>query len=283
MGLMAAEILAKEMPSLPGSAYLVFQPAEELLTGAAAMLADGALDGIRPDVGFSLHLQNRLPVGKIGIRSGPVMTSADKLELTVTGRGGHGANPHLATDPVVATAQIILALQTLVSRETPPLQTSVLSITTLQAGTAFNIIPDTVQMTGTFRCYHAGLREKLMQSLRRTAEGVAAGLGCTVRVHNEWLTPAVINDTAVSSIARESAVQIVGEDCLVEAEPLTGSDDVAYFWQRLPGCYAFIGSAKTDGSSVAPHHNAKFDLDESAMEIGAEFLVCSARRALQGP
>ena len=210
------------------------------------------------------------------------MTSADKLDLTVKGRGGHGANPHLAIDPVVAAAQIILALQTLVSRETPPLQTAVLSITTLEAGTAFNIIPDAVRMTGTFRCYEARLREALLKSLQRTADGVAAALRCSVEAKTEFLTPAVVNDSAMTSLAREIAVGLVGEEHVKEGEPLTGSDDVAYFWEKVPGCYAWIGSGKTDGSAVAAHHNARFDIDESSLEIGTEFLVQATRRALAG-
>ena len=209
------------------------------------------------------------------------MTSADKLTLTITGRGGHGASPHLAIDPIVASAQIITALQTLVSRETPPLSTAVLSLTTLKAGTAFNIIPDVVEMTGTLRCFDAALRDKLLAGLRRTAEGLAASLRCTARVESQFLTPALLNDPAVTAVARQVAATIVGESRVVVAEPLTGSDDVAYFFQKVPGCYAFVGSAKPEWSPAPGGHNAKFDIDESAMEIGTEFLVRAARTALQ--
>jgi len=281
MGLMAAAILAKEAPTLSGNLFFVFQPAEELLIGANAMLKDGALEGIQADAGFAVHLMNRYPVGTVAICDGATMTSADKLMFSVTGRGGHGANPHLAIDPVVAAAQVITALQTLVSRETPPLQAAVLSITTLKAGTAFNIIPDTVEMGGTFRCFDADLRQKLMASLRRTAEGMAASLRCTAQVKNEFLTPAVINDLAMTRIGREVSAEIVGADKVIQPEPLTGSDDVAYFWQKVPGCYAFVGSARPEWSPAPAHHNARFDLDESALEIGVDFLVRCARKALK--
>lgn len=282
MGLMAAEILAQEMSSLSGNILFVFQPAEELLSGAQAMLEDGALDGVHADAGFAVHLMNRWPVGTVAICGGAAMTSADKLTLTVTGRGGHGANPHLAIDPVVAAAQVITALQTLVSRETPPLKAAVLSITTLEAGSAFNIIPETVEMGGTFRCFDAELREKLLASLRRTTEGVASSLRCTALVRSDFLTPAVLNDPAMTGIAREVAGQIVGADHVIQPDPLTGSDDVAYFWQKVPGCYAFIGSARAEWSPAPAHHNAKFDIDESAMAIGADFVVRAARRLLGG-
>jgi amidohydrolase len=281
MGLAAAAILAKEAPSLAGNLFFVFQPAEELLIGAEAMLKDGALEGVEADAAFAIHVMNRWPVGTVAIRDGAAMTSADKLTLTITGRGGHAASPHLAIDPIVASAQIITALQTLVSSETPPLSTAVLSLTTLKAGTAFNIIPDAVEMTGTLRCFDAALREKLLASLRRTSEGLAASLRCTARVETQFLTPALRNDPATTALAREVAAAIVGEPLVAAAEPLTGSDDVAYFWERVPGCYAFVGSAKPEWSPAPAAHNAKFDLDESAMKIGTEFLVRAARAALQ--
>jgi len=279
---MAAEILSKELPSLGGNVLFVFQPAEELLIGAESMLKDGALEGIQADAGFAVHIMNRWPLGTVAVCAGPAMTSADKLTLTVTGRGGHGANPHLAIDPVVASAQIITALQTLVSRETPPLKAAVLSLTTLKAGVAFNIIPDTVEMIGTFRCFDSDLREKLLMSLSRTTEGIAASLRCTGRVTTEFLTPAVLNDSAMTAIVRDVATQIVGADRVIQPDPLTGSDDVAYFWQKVPGCYAFVGSARPEWSPAPAHHNAKFDIDESAMEVGAELLVRAARRVLAG-
>ena len=281
MGLAAAAILAKEAPSLAGDLFFVFQPAEELLIGAEAMLKNGALEGVRADAAFAIHVMNRWPVGTVAICDGSAMTSADKLTLTITGRGGHAASPHLAIDPIVASAQIITALQTLVSRETPPLSTAVLSLTTLKAGTAFNIIPDAVEMTGTLRCFDAALREKLLASLHRTVEGLAASLRCTARVESQFLTPALLNDPAVTAVARQVAAMIVGESRVVAAEPLTGSDDVAYFFQKVPGCYAFVGSAKPEWSPAPASHNAKFDIDESALEIGADFLVRAARAALQ--
>jgi amidohydrolase len=181
----------------------------------------------------------------------------------------------------VAAAQIITALQTLVSRETPPLKSAILSVTTLKAGTAFNIIPDTVEMTGTFRSFDSDLRITLLASLQRTAQGVASALRCTAELESEFLTPAVVNDPAATGAARESASRIVGADRVVEWDPLTGSDDLAYFWQRVPGCYAFVGSGKIDGSPITASHNAKFDIDESALPIGAEFLVQAARQAWQ--
>jgi len=280
MALGAAEILARKASRLAGNLCLLFQPAEELLIGAERMLKDGALDGIVPDIGFALHVMNRFPVGTIAMRSGPVMTSADKLRIVVTGRGGHGANPHSAIDPVVAAAQVVTALQTLVSRETHPLKTAVLSITMVQAGTAFNIIPDSVEMTGTLRCFEPELRERLLASLRRTAEGIAGALRCQAAVSAEFLTPAAVNAPEAVAAARAAAAPIVGADRVVEGEPLTGSDDLAFFWQRMPGCYAFLGSGNPDGSPSPASHNSRFEIEESCLAIGTEFLVRAAERAL---
>jgi amidohydrolase len=276
----AAEVLAGERDRLAGNVLVVLQPAEELLSGAARMLADGALAGVRPDACLAVHMHNEQPVGTVGLRAGPLLASADRLELTITGRGGHGALPHLASDAVVATAQVITALQTLVSRETPPTSAAVLSLTTLRAGTAFNIIPGSVEMTGTLRCYEAPLRERLLASLRRTAEGVAAAQACRAEVRVVPLTPALVNDRALTALAREVAAGIVGPDGVIEMPPETGSDDVAYFWQEAPGCYMFVGSAPADGRPVGQHHNATFEIDEDALPIGLELLLQAARRVL---
>jgi amidohydrolase len=283
MGLATAAVLAKEASRLSGNLFFVFQPAEELAAGAAAMLQDGALDGVRPDAALAVHVLTQWPTGTIAICDGPAMASADKLRLTVTGRGGHGASPHLAIDPVVAAAQVITAIQALVSRETPPLETAILSITMLQAGTAFNIIPDTVEMTGTFRCFNPELREKLLAGLTRMAEGVAGAFRCTAQVSHEFLTPAVLNDPAVTRIAREAAAGIVGADCVTAPAPLTGSEDAAFFWQKAPGCFAFIGAARPEWSPAPSMHNAKFDIDETALAVGVEFLTRTARRLLDTP
>jgi amidohydrolase len=281
MNVAAATILAREMPSLAGSLFVVFQPAEELLSGAAAMLRDGAMEGVQADGAISVHLDNDRPVGTIAMRSGPITTSADRLRIVVRGQGGHGAMPHQAKDPVLAAAHVIVALQSLVSRERPPLEMAVLSLTTLAAGTAFNIIPGAVEMTGTFRCYDAAVRETLLGGLRRIAESVTAALGCSADVEIDWLTPAMYNDPAITGMAREAATEIVGSEHVQDMDPLGGSDDLAHFRRLAPGCHVFVGSAKTDGSVAAPQHNARFDIDESAMEIGADLLVRTARRILK--
>jgi amidohydrolase len=283
MALTAAEVLAKSAPSLAGNLFFVFQPAEETAGGAEAMLRDGALDGVKADSAVAIHTLTFWPAGTIAICDGATMASADKVTITVTGKGGHGASPHMAVDPVVAAAQVITALQTLISRETPPLEVAILSITMLRAGTAFNIIPDVVEMTGTLRCFSPSLREQLVASIARTAEGVARALRCAAEVRDEYLTPAVLNDPAVTQVVREAAAEIVGADRVIAPEPLTGSEDAAFFWRKIPGCYTFLGAGPADGAPGVPIHNAKFDIDESALPIGVEFLVRATRRLLQGP
>jgi amidohydrolase len=278
--LTAAEILAAGRADLAGSVLLVFQPAEELLQGAEAMLEDGALDGVAPDAAFAVHMNNEAPLGTVTLRSGPVTASADRLELTVSGQGGHGAFPHLARDPVVAAAHVITALQTLVSRETSPADGAVVSVTTLQAGTAFNVIPDAVAMTGTLRCSGAALRERLLGSLARTVSGVAAALGCRGEVRHAYLTPAVVNDPALTRLSWDVAAGIVGRERVVELERQTGADDVAFFWERVPGSYMLVGSGPPDGSPVGQHHRGTFTIEEGAIPIALELLLGSVYRVL---
>jgi len=209
------------------------------------------------------------------------LANVDTVEILVRGKGGHGAAPHTTIDPILLAARIVVDLQTLVSRETPPLEAGILSITMLRAGTAFNIIPDRVEMTGTLRCFKPALREQLVAGVTRTAEGIASALRCTAEVRDEYLTPAVLNDAAVTQVVREVAARIVGAGRVIAPEPLTGSEDAAFFWRKVPGCYAFLGAGPADGTPGVPIHNAKFDLDESALPIGVEFLVQAARRLLE--
>jgi amidohydrolase len=275
MLLTAAAAFAKAAPSLAGNLFLVFQPAEETARGAEAMLRDGVLDGVQPDAAIAVHTVTYWPTGTLAICDGAAMASADRLEIVVTGSGGHGASPHLAVDPVVAAAHVVTALQTLVSRETPPLEAAALSITMFRAGTAFNIIPDRAELTGTLRCFNPALREQLVASLTRTAEGIASALRCTASVRDEYLTPAVLNDPKVTAIAREIGAAIVGAERVIAPPPLTGSEDAALFWQRVPGCYAFLGAAPTDGRPVVPIHNPKFDLDEVLVRTACRLLEVS--------
>jgi amidohydrolase len=277
MGAVAARVLAGR--SLPGSVRMLFQPAEEGEGGAQAVVADGALDGV--EMCFGVHLWNELPVGTLGVKAGPLMAAVDRLRIVIHGRGGHGGQPQRSADPVVAAAHVIVALQTVISRETSPLQSGVLTIGAVHGGQAFNVIPDEVTLLGTLRSFDATLRASLPERIARIAGGVAEALGCRAEVEVKAGNPAVVNDARAAEIARRAAVRVVGAEHVVEPEPTMGGEDMAVYFDRAPGCFVFVGSANSARGLDHPHHSPHFDFDEDALAIGCEFLVQVAEEALR--
>ncbi len=278
MGAVAARVLARR--GLPGTARVLFQPAEEGEGGAQRVVADGALDGI--DVVLGVHLWNELPVGTLGVKAGPLMAAVDGFEIAVHGRGGHGAMPHQAKDPVVAAAQVVLALQTIVSRQVSPVKAAVLTVGAIHGGQAFNVIPDLVTLTGTIRTHDPELRRSMPERVRALAEGVATAHGCRAELRWRQGNPAVINDAGVAEIARRAARRVVGDERVVEPEPTMGGEDMAVYFERVPGCFVFVGSGNPARGLSEPHHSPRFDFDEDALAIGCEFLVEAAAEALRG-
>ncbi len=276
IGAGAARILAGR--SLPGRVRLLFQPAEEGAGGAQAVIKDGVLDDV--DVALGIHLWNELPVGSIGVKAGPLMASVDRLRIVIHGRGGHGAKPHLAHDPVLAAAHVVTALQSIVSREVPPIQSAVLTVAAIRAGEAFNVIPDEAVLTGTIRSFDPELRRSMPDRVARVAKGVSEALQCRAEVEVRPGNAAVSNDPRIAEIARRAAVRVVGEARVVEPEPTMGGEDMACYFERAPGCFVFIGSANPDTGKAEPHHSPRFDFDEEALPIGCEFLVRAAEEAL---
>jgi amidohydrolase len=274
MALVAARILAARTPAL----RVLFQPAEEGEGGAQAMVAAGVTEGVA--LAFGVHLWNELPVGTIGIKAGPLMAAVDRLRIVVRGRGGHGGKPHRAADPVVAAAHVITALQTVVSRETSPLQSAVVTVGAIHGGQAFNVIPDEVVLTGTIRTFDAGLRRSMSERVRRLAAGVAGALQCEADVEVKAGNPPVINDPSAAEIARRAAVRVVGEERVVVPEATMGGEDMAVYFERSPGCFAFVGSANSGRGLDQPHHSPRFDFDEEALAIGCDFLVQVAEEAV---
>jgi amidohydrolase len=278
MGATAARILARRRPR--GSVRVLFQPAEEGEGGAQAVIADGVLDGV--DAAFGVHLWNEMKVGTLGVKEGPLMAAVDRLRIVVHGRGGHGGKPHRSADPVVAAAHVITALQTVVSRETSPLQSAVVTLASIHGGQAFNVIPDEVVVTGTLRTFDAELRRSLPERLARIAEGVAAGLRCRAEVEVKQGNPAVVNDPGAAERARRAAGRVVGDENVVVPEPTMGGEDMALYFERAPGCFVFVGSANPERGLDQPHHSPRFDFDEDALAVGCEFLLQVAEEALQG-
>ena len=265
---------------LSGAVKFAFQPAEEVSHGAEAMIQDGVLDNPTVHGALGLHLWNELPVGMIGLAAGPVMASVDEFEIVITGAGGHAAMPHRAIDPVVAGAHVITALQTLVSRRRDPFEEGVVSVTQMNAGHAFNVIPERATLRGTVRTFGGRFWQEAPELLERTATGVAQALGATAAVTYRRLTRPLVNDPAMTALMREVAAELVGTANIKTDVRTMGGEDMSYFLARVPGCFAFVGSAPQQGKA-SPHHSPTFDIDEESLVIGAELLTRAAVRYLE--
>lgn len=282
IGLTVARLLQAHRQEMAGTVKLVFQPAEEGLGGAEGMIAEGVLDHPRPDVALGLHLWNDRPVGWLGVTAGPAMASSDIFQVKISGKGGHGAIPHLAVDPVLASAHIVTALQSIVSRNVSPLQTAVVSVTALQGGEAFNVIPQTVEMKGTLRTFDPTVREVVVKRFEEIIQNSAAAMGCQAEIMLRMLTPALINDEHVAERVQRVALALLPGDTLEREFNTMGAEDMAFFLEKIPGCFVFVGSANHELGLDAPHHHPRFDVDERALPRGAALLAAATLEFLAG-
>ncbi len=273
IGLGIATLVAQQRERMSGALKLVFQPGEEGMNGAEAMVKEGVLEDPRPDVFLATHVWNERPVGTIDATPGAIMAAAEKWACTIRGEGGHGALPHQATDPIVASAQIVTALQTIVSRNVSPLETAVVTVGSIHGGDAFNVIPPQVELSGTIRTYNPKVRETVLRRLHEIVEGTAAACGAEAILEIVPLTPAVINDAQITEVVRAAAETVVGPENVHSGERTMGSEDAAFFMEKIPGCYFFLGSANAERGLSAPHHNPRFDFDEEALPIGVAVMM----------
>lgn len=273
MGMGVATLLAQHRDAFCGTALLVFQPAEEKGAGAKAMIDDGAIADPRPDFALGIHLHSITPSGHFQIGDGPVLSAADSFKATITGKGGHGAEPQDAIDATVIAAYIITQLQTIVSRTVHPLDMAVVSVGSLHAGQTHNVIAEKAEMMGSIRTYNEETRAHVHKQVHKIIEGTAAVMGGKGEVTITGLLPATVNDPGVSGRMRELAARLVGWERVIQEQHDTPSDDAAYFLQAAPGCYFGLGAARCEND--LPHHNPKFDWDESVMPLGVA-LLCMA-------
>jgi amidohydrolase len=264
-----------------GTIKFVFQPAEEVVGGARAMIGDGVLEDPAPGAVLGLHLANPDPFGRIKVGTGATQASADSFKATITGRGGHGAMPHEAIDPIPVAAEAILALQRIVSREVAPREPVVVSVCSVHAGSADNIIPEEVTFTGTVRTFSTELRDSMPARFERILGGVAAAAGTTHRLAYSFGVPPVVNDAAITELVRAAAADVVGADNVVAAGRAMPSDDMALFLERVPGCYFSVTSGNTAQGLDFAHHHPRFDFDERALAMGAHVLAAAALRYMQ--
>ncbi len=280
IGLTVARMLFDHRESLAGTVKFVFQPAEEGLGGAARMVAGGVLENPRPSFALAVHLWNDNPLGWFGVTPGPVMAAAETLAVKIRGKGGHGAAPHQTHDPVYAASQIVCAVQSITSRNVPPLESAVISVCSIHGGSAFNIIPPVVEMEGTIRTFKKDVRALVLRRFEDIVNGVAGALGCEAEIELQSVTPAVDNDPALTQLMQQVVEDLFPEGALDTQAVTMGSEDMAFMMEDIPGCYIFVGSANAEKGLNAKHHHPKFDFDERAMVNSAAILATAASKLL---
>ena len=257
-----------------GTVKIIFQPAEEGPGGAKPMIEEGVLKNPDVDAIVGLHLWNNLPLGTVGVRSGALMAAVECFRLTILGKGGHGAMPDQTVDSIVVASQIVNALQTIVSRNVKPLDSAVVTVGELHAGTALNVIADTARMSGTIRYFSPELETLIGERLEAIVGGVCQMHGATYELNHWQLYPPTVNNSAIAELVRSVAAEVVETPVGVVPECQTmGGEDMSFFLQQVPGCYFFLGSANPEKGLAYPHHHPRFDFDETALGMGVEIFV----------
>ena len=267
----AARYLA-ETRNFDGTVHFIFQPAEEGLGGARAMVDDGLFEKFPCEAIFGMHNRPSLPVGQFAVRAGPMMAGGAFFDIRVTGKGAHGARPETGIDTVMVAAHIAIALQTIVSRNAPPVETAVLSVTKIHSGDAYNVIPQTAQLAGTVRTFSRELMALIESSMRRIAKGVAEAFGATAEVDFRFLFAPTVNDAREAEFAAGICAELVGAQNVDRNPPLImASEDFSYMLERVPGCYINIGNGAGEGGCEV--HNPGYDFNDAALPLGASFFA----------
>jgi len=282
IGLAVAERLARTRDQWGGTVRYVFQPAEEGIGGALKMIEEGVLDGV--DAALGLHVWMGLPSGVIGVVPGPLMASAGTFELVIRGRGGHGAIPHETVDATLIGAQVVVALQTIVSRNANPLHPAVVTVGAFHAGSAPNVIADTARIVGTVRAMDVEGCEELPRRIERLASGICQAMGAHLEFTYTPDTSPTINDAGLAEVVRRAAVEVVGADRVrTDGDVRTmAAEDFGEMLLRVPGCYFFVGAHSEPKGAVHPHHSPRFDICEDALPVGVDVLERAARTVLSG-
>ncbi len=273
IALSVARIIKERQDELNGNVKFIFQPAEEGPGGAEPMIKEGVLESPEVSAIIGLHLWNPMEVGKIGIKGGPLMASADEFEVIIKGKGGHGAHPHETVDAIVVASYVITTLQTIVSRNVNPLEPAVLTIGKIEGGSNFNIIAESVRLIGTIRTFNNELRKQMKQRLEEVLNNITSAFGASYEINFHPLYPPTLNNEKMANLVKEAARPVVGSDNIVEDEMTMGAEDMSYFLEKVPGCYFLIGSANKEKGLDKPHHSPYFDFDEDALSIGTQVMT----------
>lgn len=276
----AAKILNENKQDLSGSVKLVFQPAEEGPGGAKPMIDDGAMDNPRVDAALGLHIGcifKEVGTGQVGVSYGNLMACLDKFYIKIKGHGCHGAMPNTGVDPIAIAGQVIGSLQTIVSREIKPTRPAVVTIGQIHGGRTYNIIPDSVELEGTARAVDQDIREDIARRIEEIVAGVVKGMRGDYEYKYTFGYPPLVNDAEFTKGFVETARKVVGADNIIEiTEPTMGGEDMAYFLERVPGTFFFLGGSNEKKGIVHPHHNPKFDVDEDVFWLGSALLAQGA-------
>jgi amidohydrolase len=263
-----AKILTMLKDTLKVNVKFIFQPAEETTQGAEKIIENHALENPKLDAIFGLHIIPGMESGSIGLKEGPIMAAADKFEITIKGKGGHGAMPHKTIDPIVIAGDIISSFQKVISREVDPLDSAVISIGIINAGTAFNIIPEEVHMAGTVRTFDPYNREHIKNRINEFLEGITRGYGGSYSLKYTYGIPAVRNDSKITKKIKKILEHSIGQEAVVEAQPTMGSEDFALFLQQVPGSFIFLGSNNQNEGVVNSLHHPEYTIDEKVISVG---------------
>ena len=271
--LAAARRLSRCRAEIPGTVVFCFQPGEEGSAGNRLMIEDGALENPHVDRTFALHLYSGLDVGRVGIRDGAFFASSDRFTIALSGRGGHGAMPQTAVDPIVGAAQLVTMLQTLASREVAPKDPVVVTVGSLHAGTTFNVIPDRAELHGTVRTLDDDVRRSMPERMERQVRGLCEAMRLHYALDYAWGYPPTVNDRAANDVVRAVAPAVVGAANVVDPHDIVmWSEDMAYMQQERPGAYFVVG-VRGPEKGVEPQHSARYDIDERALEVGFAMMI----------
>jgi amidohydrolase len=281
IGMGVAQLLSQHRKALQGRVKLVFQPAEEGLGGALAMINDGVLNDPVPSASYGLHLWSRLPLNHVVVQPGPLWANADMFRLTVQGKGGHGAVPHETVDATLVASHIVVAWQSIVSRNVNPQETAVVSVGKLHSGNASNIISERAELAGTIRSFTQEMRSHLLRRLEEMASAIAQSFGATA--HFEYLggCPVTQNSEAGAALMKEVSEQIVGPAQVIQIQPMMVGEDMSEFLNRAPGCFILVGASDPTEGWHSPHHSPTFDFDERMLPTGVAVLAGAAIAHLQ--
>jgi amidohydrolase len=270
--LAAARTLAERRAEVAGTLVFCFQPGEEGSAGNRLMIEDGALENPHVDRTFALHLYSQLDVGKIGVRDGAFFASADEWFLTIAGKGGHGAMPQMSVDPIVAGSYFVTMLQTIVSREVAPKDPAVFTVGKFESGTTFNVIPDKATLMGTVRCFDPEVRKAMPERMERILRGLCEAMRVEYELKYHWSYPPTVNNKDMNDLVREVGRATLGADNVVEHDIVMWAEDMSFMQERRPGAYFIVG-ARGGPETGFPHHNARFDIDERALEVGYKMML----------